>query len=217
MKEELKKEAIALRKEGHSFKEISLKLKISRSTASLWLRNLSLNKKAKNRLEKRSRVGRLKGIESNRLKRKALAEGIEKKVKKDISLLKKNISLNKLFCSLLFWGEGSKGGSDVRFTNSDPDLIKTFLTLLRSSFQIDEKKFRVILHLHEYHNRSKQIKYWSKLTRISEKLFGVYLKPHTGKNKKNGYSGCASLRYYDYKIALELKDYYKFFSLSLRD
>jgi len=46
----LKEKAINLRMEGYSVKEISDKLSISKSTSSIWVRDLILNEKAKQRL-----------------------------------------------------------------------------------------------------------------------------------------------------------------------
>jgi len=217
MKEELKIQAISLRKHGYSLREISLKLNISKSTVSLWVRSLPLNKFATQRLGNTMVAARAKAIESNRLKKEVISLDIFEKVKKEINSIKRSFVLDKIFCSLLFWGEGSKGGSDLRIINSDPNLIRAFLILLRASFDLDENKFRAVLHLHQYHNIKKQKKYWSEITGLPTKSFSIYLKPNTGKNKKNDYPGCISLRYYDYKVALELKDYYKLFSESLRD
>jgi hypothetical protein len=67
-----------------------------------------------------------------------------------------------------------------------------------------------LVHIHEYHNETKQKVFWSKITGINLKQFQKsYIKPHTGKNKRNGYPGCACLKYYDYKIALDLANIYE--------
>lgn len=51
MKERL--EAIRMRAKGSTLKEISMKLNVSKSTASLWVRDVELTKEAKNILEKK--------------------------------------------------------------------------------------------------------------------------------------------------------------------
>jgi orotate phosphoribosyltransferase-like protein len=48
---EIKRKAIALRKRGYSVKEIAEKLHIAKSTSSLWVREIKLNKKAQQRLK----------------------------------------------------------------------------------------------------------------------------------------------------------------------
>ena len=200
-----------LRKNGRSFKEISDLLNISKSTASIWTKKVLLGKAALKRLEDISNKGREKGVATNKKKRSDLVDGIKKRVRKNL-ILKPTISLNKLLCSLLYWCEGEKNERSVTFINSDPLLISAFLQLFRSGFRVDESKFRVFLHLHQYHNENTQKRYWSRVTRISINQFFIYRKPNTGKNIKKGYPGCASIRYHDYTKALELGFYYKIFA-----
>lgn len=57
----LKERAISLRKKGFSFREISEVLYISKSTASLWLKDVELSVKAKDRIKKLGIEGREKG------------------------------------------------------------------------------------------------------------------------------------------------------------
>src|SRR3989339_736272 len=119
----------------------------------------------------------------------------------------------KLACALLYWCEGEKKGGAVRFTNSDPVMIQTFLNLFRQSFKLDESKFRICLHLHSYHNQQKQKKFWSGITNIpAEQFHRIYIKSNQGKNKKNDYQGCVSLRYHDWQVAKEIEMIYKLFS-----
>jgi len=50
MKLEEKQKAIALRKEGYSIKEIARILPVSKSSASIWVKEVILNSQAKKRL-----------------------------------------------------------------------------------------------------------------------------------------------------------------------
>src|SRR6185369_13954076 len=91
--------------------------------------------------------------------------------------------------------------SFITFTNSDPDLVATFLRLFRNSFDLDEKRFRVLMHLHKYHNEEVQRNFWNKITRIkNEQFYRSYLKPNSGKYKKEGYQGCIKVQYTDVSI-----------------
>lgn len=137
-------------------------------------------------------------------------------MKSSKALLKLNnsIILFKLLASFLFWTEGGKSTDGyVFFINSDPKMFSLFVYLLRHSFNIDESKFRAMIHIHEYHN-NKQLHFWSSLTDIPINQFSKsYLKPHTGKRKRQNYQGCIRIRirYYDHKIALELRSLYNTF------
>lgn len=211
----IKKRAIYLRLKGYSIKEVASKLGISKSTSSLWLRNIKLDSKAQQRLKKRDLFGRYKT--SLRWQEKRIQE--TKKYKHEALKVIKRIKINshhtQLYCALLFWCEGGKSGKDggVRLSNSDPTLIKTFLNLFRKSFIINEKKFRVLMHLHGYHDEKQQKKYWSKITKIPEVQFQkTFHKPHTKKRIRENYQGCISVVYYDTKIEKRLSALYNIFS-----
>jgi hypothetical protein len=201
------KQAERLRKSGHSFGDISQKLKISKSTASAWLNLITLDKSALNILNNKRLEARNRGLATIRKNRTQLLELIESKAKNTLE----NIDLNnpfisKLLCSLLYWGEGNKTGSRIGFINSDPLMISTFLKLLRRSFTLDESKFRALVHIHEYHNEREIKSFWSNITLIPLTQFTKsYLKPHTKTVIRSGYKGALRISYGDYKIALELK------------
>ncbi|HCL95611.1 TPA: hypothetical protein DHW62_01645 [candidate division WWE3 bacterium] len=115
----------------------------------------------------------------------------------------------KGLCAFLFWAEGAKSLSVLHFTNSDPQMVKVFMSLLRSVYPIDETKLRVIMHLHEYHSEARTLNFWSKITNVPKKRFSkTYIKPHTGINKRAGYKGCVRITYYDAEVAHELKCIY---------
>lgn len=206
-------EAKKLRKIGYSYGEIANKLQIAKSTAHLWVKRVELDEKALKELERKRILARLKGLKVLKNIRKLRKNQIKKLAIMSVDKIKLNMETKKLLCSFLYWGEGSKNTNSLTFTNSDPIMIESFLTLLRSSFELDEKKFRALIHVHEYHNENEIKNYWSKITKIPLSQFTKsYLKPHTGKNSKEGYKGTISIRYYDYKIALELTFIYNVFA-----
>lgn len=195
-----------LRKRGASLKELSQKLGISKSTASLWSRNIILSNKAQRRLLGVISKAQLISAQKRIAKTNESRFQYENKGRELIARIKISDDILKLFCGLLYWCEGSKADDNtVQFTNSEPKLIKSFVELLRRSFILDEKKFRVSLHLHGYHSAKKQIDFWSKITKIPKKQFiKPYRKPNTGKRIKLSYQGCVNLRYNDVKVAREL-------------
>ena len=195
-----------LRRRGYSLKEISEKLNIAKSTASIWLQDIELSKKAIDRLKKRKFLGALKTSETKRLKREKFNISLTKEAFDILNSANLDKNHLKLLCALLFECEGTKdtrGG--IYFSNSNPEVIKAFLTLLRLSFDIKEEKLRIVLHLHSYHSQKRQIIFWSKVTNIPKSQFSrPYQKPHTGKRVKNDYQGCVSIRYYDSILARKL-------------
>ncbi|OGG12972.1 hypothetical protein A2773_03075 [Candidatus Gottesmanbacteria bacterium RIFCSPHIGHO2_01_FULL_39_10] len=202
--------AKGLRKSGHSLGEISLQLGISKSTASLWLRDTPLNEIALKRIERKKISARLKGLEILKIQRLQKKQEIDKIATDIISTLNLgNISLCKVLCALLYWGEGSKTDYRLAFINSDPQMISTFMSLLRKSFPTTESKFRALVHIHEYHNENEIKNYWSNITKIPLSQFTKsFLKPHTGKISRLGYKGSIRIVYHDSKIASQLKATY---------
>jgi len=91
-------------------------------------------------------------------------------------------------------------------------MVATFVKLIRNSYRLDESKFRVLIHIHEYHDESGIKDFWSKITNIPLTQFSKsYKKSNTGKRTRNNYMGTIRIRYYDYKIALELRSLYNTF------
>ncbi len=215
---EIKEKARRLRKKGFSLKEISEELGIAKSTASKWLAYIKLESKARKRLKERQILGQYKAQQIKKAKRKKLLSQYQKKAYGQLSLIRLDQKLFKLLSALLFWCEGGKNAkSHVEFINSDPVMIKVFVNLLRSAFNLDERKFRVLMHLHEYHNEEKQKEFWSKITKIPKNQFTkTYWKPHTKKRKRENYPGCIRVSYYNAHIARQLHAWYNSFAKSLR-
>lgn len=209
---ELKTKAIELRKKGYSIKEIAKLLGIAVSTSSVWLNNVYLSPKAQKRLKSLSILGQYKSIDIARKKRELQQFDLNNQANQLLSKILITPEICKLSCALIFWCEGSKVTSIVKFTNSDPTLISLFLSLLRNGFNVEESKLRILMHLHEYHIEKKQKEFWQKVTKIPfEQFHKTYLKPHTGKQKRLNYPGCVSITYYDAKVAKELTAIYNTF------
>lgn len=209
----IKLEAIQLRKHGFSLTEISERLKIAKSTASAWLYAVELSPIAQKRLEEKRILGQYKSI----LRKKQAREILKKVNEAKANVMLKKYQLPKEFlklcCALVWWCEGNKTTTFIRFTSSDSSLIKNFLFLLRNSFELDESKFRGLIHLHNYHKDLVRKKFWADVTKIPLNQFNKsYQKANTGIRTKDGYPGCIAITYYDARIAKELEAIYNVFS-----
>ncbi|NQV13083.1 MAG: hypothetical protein HQ530_02150 [Parcubacteria group bacterium] len=199
-------EALRLRQKGFSLSEIQRKVGISKSTASLWLRDVELSSKAIKRLAERGNLGRVNSGKTRARRRQEFERMCGKKIERLLDRTQVNDDHLKMFCSLLYWCEGGKDIQEgLVFSNSDPALQKTYLYCLRASFPVKEEKFRVLLQLHEYHSIDRQIKFWSKVMKIPQDQFSQpYIKPHTGKRKRENYPGCVNVKYHDSTLAKEM-------------
>lgn len=207
-----KQQAQNLRKYGLSYELIASRLGIAKSTSYVWLKDIKLGSKALKRLEESQIAGRLKGHNAIRTKSQQIDNEIKSSVIKKLDKIRLTSSVTKLLCAFLYWGEGEKSKNKIAFTNSDPEMVGLFLKLFRKSFEVKEEKFSAFLHLHKYHNRPKQISFWSRITGIHKNKIHVYNKESFGKFKKDGYRGCISIRYNNFRIAKEIAYWYKIFT-----
>lgn len=202
----VKEKARKLRALGHSINEIRRKTGVSKSIISGWTKDVRLNAAAKSRILSKIKAGQLKSSKRKLQETKGKLEYYRQEAILDLRQVSVNNATAKVICALMYWCEGGKDQfSGVHFTNSDPRLIKSFLYLFRRSFNIDESKLRVCVHLHDYHNIEKQIKFWSKVANIPATQFvKPFLKPHSGKRIKKDYNGCIDIRYHSNDTARQL-------------
>lgn len=158
--QDLRNKAIKCRKKGLSVPRIANRFGIAKSTISLWMRGVSLSAQTKRMLINNSEKGRAKGRRTLAKRRILQRKEYEKEAWNCIAKHKKlfqDADFLRICTAILFWCEGGKRTkSGLRFTNSDPEMIRSFMNTLRSSYQIENKKFRAIVHIHEYHDDVKQ-------------------------------------------------------------
>lgn len=202
----VKENAIKLRKKGYAFSEIKSRLGISKSLLSGWLRDVYLSPSAIKRLDTVVRKGRTIAGENKKAMTRLKIASYLNQATKDLSQLKLDKIHTRLVCALIYYCEGRKSYYEgVAFTNSDVRLVQVFLELFRNGFHVDEKKFRVCVHLHAYHNEKEIVSFWSRATHIPPSQFiRPYIKANTGKRIRNGYNGCVAVSYHDTDMAREL-------------
>jgi len=196
MKSKEKDQSKKLRAKGYSINQIFKIVQVSKSSVSLWVRDVKLSKTAKHILKAHT-------LEARKTSAKAKKQKILDKYSQlgDKLLKTTNIDDNflKICCGLIYWCEGGTHDDNrIQFTNSNPQIIKTFMILLRRLYIIDERRFRISLHIHSYHQAKDQINYWSKITKVPTNQFNKpYLKQNTSIRKKPDYQGCVNIRYSD--------------------
>lgn len=190
MKSSLKTQAIALRKQGLSYSEILEQIPVAKSTLSLWLRDVGLAKQQAQRLTERKRVAGLRGGQARKDARIKITEEIISAAVKDIG----SISQRELFLIgvALYWAEGSKEkehrvGSGVKFSNSDPNMIRLFLRWLTDICEVNKADIYFDLTIHENHTHrvSDVIKIWARHTGYPPEDFThVYFKKNNVMTKR---------------------------------
>jgi len=206
LKEKIK--AIRLRKLGKSYSEIRKQVKVSKGTLSLWLRNTKLTPAQERRLYVTlRRRNAYKGAKVQQEKRIERTKQIITEAKKEVKYLLKN----PLFLAglMLYWAEGDKSDEieRVKFSNSDPFMIKFMMRWFREICKVLENKFRISLHIHKLHCRKDVENYWSKITNIPLSQFQkTQIKPTSLKQRKNKlYNGTCAITVHNKDLFRRMK------------
>lgn len=182
-----REEARRLRALGRTMPDIATALGVSRSSVSLWTRDVPvvvgprrLRPRQPNVLERRKSAEITELLEAGRARIGALSD-------KEFLVAG----------TALYAGEGSKRDGIVGFTNTEPNMVAFFCSWLRRFFDIDESRLRVGLYLHEGLDVDAAISFWSHVTSIPT---GQFRKPYRAvpdagiRNNKHQH-GCVSVRY----------------------
>lgn len=170
-----KERVVALRCEGFSLNYIAEKVGISKSTASLWCRDIVLTEDQILQLEqnaiKGSYAGRLKGAKANENKRKKVIESYKKEAEEVLSQTSKR-DLDMIMVGL-YWGEGSKTENRFGFSNSDPAMVAFVVKWLVDIEKIscDDIIPRILINESHESRIQEVLKFWSSLLELPREQF----------------------------------------------
>lgn len=74
-----------------------------------------------------------------------------------------------LILSVLYWAEGNK--KDFILTNTDPDLIRVFVNILRQELKLKDDQIRVSIRVYEDLDQEKSLNFWSQIVGIPKEKF----------------------------------------------
>ena len=177
--------AIRLRKKGKTYSRILKKIDVSKSSLSLWLRDIELSGPQKEKILKGREKSRYAGAKIQQKKRVSQTKQIIENAQKEFLILVKNQIF--LVGLALYWAEGDKHkGERVKFTNSDPLMISFMMNWFREICKVPETKFRIALHVHNLLVSKKIKSYWSQLTDVPQEQFNkIYVKNSTLRQRRN--------------------------------
>ena len=183
------------RKKGSSIKKLNGQFGVPETTISRWIRDIpSISKK----------------FNAARTKEKLLKSDLHSLI--DYFVIDETLA--KVFVSLLYWCEGSKypASNGMAFSNSDSNLVKTYLELLRYGFKIEERKIRIHLQLHSTHSTKKMKQFWSKHLNIPlSQFYKPTITNPTRKMKRLNYKGTCTVKYFDVSLMLKIMGLYERF------
>lgn len=198
----LKSRATSLRKRGLSLPYIENKLGIPRSTLSGWFKDIKLSPQQTKKLFNKWKNGlinaREKAVLWHRKQRNDRREKIKNEIKSFLSDVKIDKKIGEIIVATFYLAEGGKMENNFALANSNQEILKGIINLLRNLYHIDESKFRCCLHLRKDQNESKSKEFWSKALNIPETQFiKTQFDKRTIKKTYEHYKGVCVLIYYD--------------------
>lgn len=204
---EIRERARELRRAGLTYTEIIAELggDIPQPTLQGWLKDIELTTEQRVRIKQKELEGSAKGRPLGALwnrqqkeKRLQIAQGEAFPIAERLS---RNREALQLMAASLYVGEGAKRDDHLAFGNSDPQVIKTWMALLRGNFEIDESKFACQLMLSVGMPEQELKEYWSNVTGIPLKRFHKSsIKKNPGNIRREDYKGVCMVRYYSADI-----------------
>ncbi|MEU3722927.1 hypothetical protein [Streptomyces sp. NPDC031705] len=198
-KDDLRDRARELRLQGMTYDQIQLELGCSKSSISLWVRDLPKPDRRRTR-EEASAIAR-RGWERTLLTRDTERRRVKQQAAAEIG----RMSDRELFLTGvgLYWAEGSKDKpydrrERVIFVNSDPGMISVYLAWLRL-LGVNPEHLRYCVTIHETANAADAVRFWANLVGVdADRFLKTALKRHNPKtirkNTGENYYGCLTVR-----------------------
>ncbi|HEY4526616.1 MAG TPA: helix-turn-helix domain-containing protein [Candidatus Paceibacterota bacterium] len=192
-----KEQAVRLRKQGYSYREILEQLNVSKSSLSDWLQALPLTRNEKRTLKKRRdtniTLGRIRAgsaLRTRRLDRERVFLHEAQRVFGESSA-----DTFFLVGVSLYWAEGSKRNSGFSFTNSDTHMIVLMVRWIERFFRVPPSDLKARLYIHKPYAHERLEDYWSRYTQIPRRNFLKTIYKPTGLlvKKRPDYKGCLRL------------------------
>jgi hypothetical protein len=168
----------SLRTRGFSIPEISKELSISKSTTFKHIKGVLVAPEYRQRLLDRRNASKISSERNWNIAKEKAELTIKTLSDKEMMLVGAS----------LYWAEGAK--KDFSFSNTDPEMIRTFLAILRKVFGIKNEDLKISLRLYEDLNKTQSLIFWSKTTGVKlDKSTSINIL-HGSKNGKLLYGMC---------------------------
>ena len=178
-----------LRSQSWTLQEIADELNVAKGSVSVWVRDVEFTPKPRNRGHAAHRphplhVKKLAELERCRLEAEALVGQL---TSRDL----------QMFVLGLYAGEGSKTTGSVSMANTNPVLLRAFITWLRQQFDVDEARLRVKLYLHDELDLEVATTHWSRVLEIPEAQFRQPYRAASDPSRRRSkhVHGCATVLY----------------------
>jgi hypothetical protein len=183
-----REEARRLRAAGKTLQEIADALDVSKSSVSIWVRDVPFTP------SKRRYGAQRRSHPFHERKLREIADCNEEGRR-----LVGTLTRGGFFAAgiALYAGEGSKTDGSIRFANSDPSMMAFSAAWIREFFEIDESRLRMRVYLHQGWDLDAAELHWSSVTGVPRTQFGkAYRAVADASIRRNKHEfGCAYLDY----------------------
>ncbi|RII15031.1 hypothetical protein DSC45_19235 [Streptomyces sp. YIM 130001] len=198
-KDDLRAKARELRLQGRTYDQIQLELGVSKSSISLWVRDLPTPERKRSR-EESAAIAR-RGWEAKLRIREEERQQAKLEAARSVGAL----SPRELFLVGvgLYWSEGSKDKpydrrEKVVFVNSDPGMIQVYLAFL-DLLGIERERIRFTVMIHESADIPAAERYWADLVGADRSAFyKTTIKKHSPRTRRKNigptYRGCLTVK-----------------------
>lgn len=148
------------RENGYSINEIVFALDVPKTTVWHHIRGVKVRKKFLLTLGSKrggSSKRRLKAIEKSKSEAKEILN---------------NKKIHASILSMLYWAEGNK--ESCVFTNTDPQMINTFINTMNECFDVDKDRYFVTVRYFTGMNKNLCLRHWSDQLGISRRYIRMY-------------------------------------------
>lgn len=140
-----KQEAIILRQSGLSIGNIAKRLKVSKSSVSIWVRDVALTDEMNKKNKHYQSLAAIAALRKASLQMAIDARAIRLEYQEIGREMAKNLGRDYAFGVALYFGEGSKNKNACILVNTDIELIDFFVQFLKKFFLIKNGDIRMKL------------------------------------------------------------------------
>lgn len=194
--------AIKLRQQSWSLNEIANELNVSKSSVSVWVREVKLTPIQQQKIDEKNPATKLFNVAIRKKSGKKASETWRQKRReyqqRGANRIKNKNPLYIAGC-MLYWAEGTKSRITIEFTNSDPSMLEFFIIFLKQFWEITDSN--IFLKIHAYtdiHSKKEIEKYWLSKLGLSKnnlkKTQELTANPRVDKNNKKCEWGVCHIR-----------------------
>jgi transposase-like protein len=156
------------REEGAPIKEIARRVGVAPSSVSVWVRDIELTPAQEQELLRRNPAynRQLSGTTIQAANRRAERIAYQEAGRR---LALQGDAFHVAGC-MLYWAEGEKDRNAVRFSNSDPEMVRFFVSFLKKYFDLRDEEIRITCYLFADHVERQQAveRFWLDVAQLPQ-------------------------------------------------